>query len=250
MYVCMYVCMYLICMYCVAGPGEELKIDDEVFITKLRQLLDNLPSSFPHWHLVLGTHIYNTFDMLSTYIVYILRYSIHTYIHVHLLFKNHIYVIHEYLFIHTHTYIHTKVHTLTVHTYFHTSIVHSHTYTYSIHIHTPLSCSCSVECLDICLLQRREERVYIAQAFVRMLFLHALQLSGGGGEAAAEAATVLAMVQAIGTHTYIHTYIHTCNHYIHSFIHTYICLLYTCFVHIHIHIRAYIHTCCSRIIFT
>ena len=49
-----------------------MKIDDEVFITKLRQLLDNLPSSFAHWHLVLGTH---------TYILTFIHTYIHTYIH-------------------------------------------------------------------------------------------------------------------------------------------------------------------------
>ena len=78
-----YVCMYLICMWCVAGPGEELKIDDEVFITKLRQLLDNLPSSFPHWHLVLGTISY-----IHTYILY----NIHTYVYFNTLLTLFIYL--------------------------------------------------------------------------------------------------------------------------------------------------------------
>eukprot|EP01035_Chromulina_nebulosa_P015425 gene15425-20444_t len=41
--------------------------------------------------------------------------------------------------------------------------------------------------------RRREERPYIIQAFMRLLFLHSLQLSAGGGDCSSVAATVLAM---------------------------------------------------------
>ena len=98
--------IFILSLVLIAGPGEELKIDDEVFITHLKLLLDDLPSYFPQWHLIL-------------------------------------------------------------------------------------------ECLDISLLQRREERSHVIHSFLKQLFLLSLHLSAGDGQAANTAASALAMAHAI-----------------------------------------------------
>ena len=47
----------LYCIHCslktLSGPGQELKIDDDVFITALRVLIRELPSNFERWDIVL-----------------------------------------------------------------------------------------------------------------------------------------------------------------------------------------------------
>mmetsp|Transcript_22673 Transcript_22673/g.31108 ORF Transcript_22673/g.31108 Transcript_22673/m.31108 type:complete len:572 (-) Transcript_22673:246-1961(-) len=92
----------------LAGPGQELKIDDEVFIVSLKHLLNDLPSAnFQHWDVLL-------------------------------------------------------------------------------------------DCLDMALLQRREERQHVVVGFVKGLFLCAVHISGCiGGNDSNTAAAMLAMIHAI-----------------------------------------------------
>eukprot|EP01034_Spumella_vulgaris_P031797 gene31797-39279_t len=47
----------LLCIHCalrtLSGPGQELKIDEEIYLTKLRGLIRELPADFSRWDLVL-----------------------------------------------------------------------------------------------------------------------------------------------------------------------------------------------------
>jgi hypothetical protein len=47
----------LLCIHCalrtLSGPGQELKIDEEIYLTKLRGLIRELPADFARWDLVL-----------------------------------------------------------------------------------------------------------------------------------------------------------------------------------------------------
>ncbi len=47
----------LLCVHCalrtLSGPGQELKIDEEVYLVKLRSLIRELPADFEKWDLVL-----------------------------------------------------------------------------------------------------------------------------------------------------------------------------------------------------
>ena len=51
------VIVQLHCIHCamktLAGPGEELKMDDEVFVTALRSLVKEIPINFDRWDIAL-----------------------------------------------------------------------------------------------------------------------------------------------------------------------------------------------------